>query len=108
MSLTLILGFAALLIGSVGLAIWLVTRPFPEIVMSEEEWEAIRPSDYCLWQDENPKDAWFMVRRVDGDYRLSFMSKGAARRFRQRWLQPVPNQAQMTHASRNGTGPDPR
>ena len=89
--------------------VWLVMRPLPEIAVSEETWEIFRGPDYLAWSDANPRDCWVIVeRREDGDYHLIFMSRRAARRFRERWLKDVPNQAPLTHQSRSGTGENGR
>jgi hypothetical protein len=106
MSLTLILAIVAIaILGLVGFVLWFVRQPLPGLVVSKEVWERINKPDYWAWRDANPDDRWVMAAgREDGDYHLSFMSRGAARRFGARWLKDVPNQASLTHQSRSGTG----
>jgi len=109
MSSILIWSFVATLVAAVGVGIWQATRPFPEIAVSEAMWETFNGADYYAWSDANPEEGWFMVqRREDGDYHMTFPSRGAARRFRERWLADVPNQASLTHQSRSGTASPPR
>ena len=95
MSSILIWGGVAILVlalALVGLVLWRL--PFPEIAISEATWESFNGPAYYAWSEANPGEGWFMVeRREDGDYHMSFLSRGAARRFRERWLKDVPNQA---------------
>lgn len=92
MSSTLIWGGAAILVVIlVGLAVRWATLPFPEIAISEATWETFNGPDYYAWSEANPEEGWFMVqRREDGDYHMTFRSRGAARRFRERWLEGCP------------------
>jgi hypothetical protein len=110
MSSTLIWGVIAVSIGaSIGSVVWWARLPFPEIAVSEATWLTFNGAPYYAWSEANPGDGWFMVqRREDGDYHMSFLTRGAARRFRERWLKGVPNQASLTQRSRSGTGAKPR